>query len=171
LEQSGGTGKNSQERPVLYSQLEASHVKEDVCRLWGHRMPTWEEFKLASKDGRIFANKTLAMRAVWFRGVPRVYGLLFGFLTITAAYLAIPVLIALHFIIHLSAWWIASGIPIWWLLVKISEVGTCTGIIMGARENEALYALLVENGGFLFGPHGVNGLTWPTVAQVAERRM
>lgn len=171
MEYGGGTKKHSREQPMLASQLIASHVKEDVYRLWGNRIPTWEDFKVASNDGRIFANRTLAMRAVWFRGVPRLYGLLFGFLTIAAAYLVIPVLIVLHFLLHLSAWWILSGIPAWWLLVKISEIGTCTGIIVGARRSEALYALLIENGGFLFGPDGIDGLAWPTVAQVAERRM
>ena len=121
--------------------------------MWGGRLPTWKEFKEASAQGNVRINKTVAAEAVFFQGVPKSMMIVFGIVTMWAAFLIVPVTAGLYFFGLLGGWWIFASFIAAWLLIKISRYGHCVAIKMGAERNEELYKLLVENGAFLFEPH------------------
>ena len=37
---------------------------KDLTELWGSRLPSWEELKEASREGRVRVNKTVAAQAI-----------------------------------------------------------------------------------------------------------
>ncbi|MGB6822697.1 MAG: hypothetical protein WBE21_11505, partial [Candidatus Acidiferrales bacterium] len=56
----------------LVEQLEqAEPATKELSEMWGGRMPTWEEFKSAHRQGSVRTNKRLALRAVWNPGVSK----------------------------------------------------------------------------------------------------
>ncbi|GER02316.1 hypothetical protein JCM17845_29390 [Iodidimonas gelatinilytica] len=127
-------------------------VVKDLTELWDGRLPTWDEFKEASHEGRVRVNKTVAAQAIHWKGIPTVMVVLYGIITIWAAFLLTPVMIGLYFFDVVGGWWILGGVFGAWLLLQVSRDGQCEGIKMGAERNEALYSTLVANGAFLFPP-------------------
>lgn len=136
---------------TITQQINAAAAAK-LQKMWGGRMPSWEEFKEASKGGRVRVNKSVANVAIHWRGIPKTHMILFGIITLWTMFLAIPVALALHFIIGISAWWIAGSAVLAWYLYKVSRDGQCDGIRYGAESDKELYQVLVQNGAFLFGP-------------------
>lgn len=77
---------------------------------------------------------------------------LFGILTMWTAFLLVPVMIGLFFLDFVPGWSILGALVVAWLLIRISRMGHCKGIQLGAERHERLYQVLVENGAFLFSP-------------------
>src|SRR5260221_3004853 len=103
--------------------------------MWGARMPTWEEFKQASKDGRVRVNKSVANNAIFARGVPKVHTIMFGVITLWAAFLVPPVALVLYFFFGINGWWVPGSLLLAWYLMKVSRDGQCDGIRYGAEQN------------------------------------
>jgi len=131
-------------------------VNEDAVRrlteMWGGRLPTWQEFKSASQDGRVRVNKTIASEAIHWAGMPTSMMVLYGIVTLWVAFLLVPIVIGLYFFDVVDGWWILGSVSVAWFLIRVSRDGQCEGIKTGAERNEALYAALVKNGAFLFEP-------------------
>jgi hypothetical protein len=136
---------------TIIQQINA-RAAANLQKMWGGRTPTWEEFKEASRGGRVRVNKSVANIAIHWHGMPKSHMILFGIITLWATFLAVPIAIALHFITGISAWWIAGSAALAWYLYKVSIDGQCEGIRYGAEANEELYKALIQNGAFLFGP-------------------
>jgi hypothetical protein len=56
----------------INEQLAQSAVQE-MKQLWGGNLPTWEDYKIAYKNGRVRANKTVAAEAIHMKGIPKAY--------------------------------------------------------------------------------------------------
>jgi len=48
----------------------AQSAVQDLKEMWGGNLPMWEDFKKASKNGRVRANKTVAAEAIHMKGIP-----------------------------------------------------------------------------------------------------
>lgn len=127
-------------------------IAEEVTKMWGGRTPTWEEFKQASRDGRVRVNKSIAAQAIFLKGMPIAYKILYGVITIWAGFLALPIVLIAYFIAKFSFLWVLGAAIASYFLIKVSREGHCEGIKAGAENNEDLYSLLFNNGAFLFGP-------------------
>ena len=136
---------------TMNQQVNELAVK-DLTNLWGGRLPNWEEFKEASREGRVRVNKTIAAQAIHWKGMPTAMMFLYGIVTMWTAFLLVPVMIGLYFFGLVGGWWILGGLVGAWFLIKVSRNGHCEGIKMGAERNEGLYEALVGNGAFLFAP-------------------
>jgi hypothetical protein len=125
---------------------------DELRRTWGGRVPTWEEFRAARKEGRVRTHKGLALDAVWWRGMPRMGQALFGLVTPCATFLVLPAAIGAHFFLGTSGWWILGSAVAAWCFYKESQIGACRTIETAAESNPGLYDLLVNNGAFLIRP-------------------
>jgi len=132
-------------------QIAESAVKE-LKELWGGNLPNWEDYKRASKNGRVRANKTVAAQAVHMKGIPLAYFIIYGVITLWLGFLLFPATIIAWFFLDFSAGWILGSLFAAWFLVKVSREGHCEGMKHGAERSEKLYEILVSNGAFLFGP-------------------
>ena len=47
----------------------AQSAVQDLKKMWGGNLPTWEDFKKASKNGRVKANKSTAAKAIYMKGI------------------------------------------------------------------------------------------------------
>jgi len=126
---------------------------KDLTELWGGRLPTWDEFKIANREGRVRVNKTVAAQAIHWKGVPTAMMVLYGIVTMWTAFLLVPVMVGFYFFDIVSGWWILGAVVAAWFLIRVSRDGHCEGIKMGAERDEGLYTALVGNGAFLFAPH------------------
>lgn len=54
----------------MNEQIAQSAVQE-MKEMWGGNLPTWEDYKKASKNGRVRANKTVSAQAINMKGIPR----------------------------------------------------------------------------------------------------
>jgi hypothetical protein len=132
-------------------QIENPAVME-LLKVWGGRLPNWEEYKKAYRDGRVRGNKTVAAQAIYLEGIPKPYLIIYGIITLWLGFLMFPITAIAWFFLDFSAWWILGSFFAAWLLVKISREGHCEGMKHGAEINEELYEALVNNGAFLFLP-------------------
>lgn len=130
----------------------AQSAVQDLKEMWGGNLPTWEDFKKASKNGRVRANKTVAAEAIHMKGIPKAYFIIYGVITLWLGFLIFPATLILWFFMDFSAWWIIGSLCAAWFLVKVSREGHCEGMKHGAERNEKFYEILVNNGAFLFGP-------------------
>lgn len=137
---------------TMNQQVNEAAVRE-LIELWGGRLPTWDEFKSASREGRVQVNKTVAADAIHWKGVPKSMMVLYGIVTMWTAFLAVPVMIGLYILDVVDGWWVLGAVFGAWFLIKVSRNGHCEGITMGAEQNEELYTELVSNGAFLFTPN------------------
>lgn len=135
----------------INEQIAESAVKE-LKEMWGGNLPTWEDFKKASKNDRVRANKTVAAEAIHMKGIPKAYFIIYGVITLWLGFLIFPASLILWFFMDFSAWWILGSLFAAWFLVKVSREGHCEGMKHGAERNEKFYEILVNNGAFLFGP-------------------
>ena len=124
------------------------HLKEK----WGGTLPIWEDYKKASKKGRVRANKTVAAQAIHMKGIPKAYFIIYDVITLWLGFLLFPATLIAWFFMDFSAWWILASFFTSLFLVKVSRAGHCEGMMHGAEKNEKLYELLVSNGAFLFSP-------------------
>lgn len=134
----------------INEQITESTVKE-MKEIWGGNLPSWEDFKKASKDGRVRANKTVAAQAIHMKGIPKAYFIIYGIITLWLGFLLFPATIVAWFFMDFSAWWILGSLFAAWFLVKVSREGHCEGMKDGAERNKELYEMLISNGAFLFG--------------------
>jgi hypothetical protein len=138
-------------RDVSQEELENS-ITNNLKTLWGGRLPTWDEFKTASKAGRVRANKGIGIKAVGLKGIPRSFWLLFGVVTPCGMF-AVPIGCIILVILGLVGWLtLIPALFASWFLYKVSLEGAADAIRYGAEENEALYNALVSMGAFLFNP-------------------
>lgn len=135
----------------LKDQIAESVVKE-LKEIWGGNLLSWEDYKQASKKGRVRANKTVAAKAIHMKGIPIAYLIIFGVITLWLGFLLFPITLISWFFRDFSAWWILGSFFAALFLVKISRAGHCEGMIHGAERNDKLYELLVRKGAFLFSP-------------------
>lgn len=136
---------------TLSQQINETAVKQ-LSKIWGGRLPTWDEFKQASKADRVQVNKSLANSLIFARGVPRAHSIMFGVIMLWAGFLASPIAIGLYFFNVLQGWWIVGSFVVAWYLFKVARDGQCDGLRYGAEADEAFYNALVGRGAFLFGP-------------------
>jgi len=87
-------------------------------------LPTWDEFKIASREGRVQVNKTVAAQTIHWKGGPAVMMVLYGIATMWTAFLLMPVMIGLYFFGVISGWWILGAVVGAWLLIKVSRSGS-----------------------------------------------
>lgn len=132
-------------------QIAESAVKE-MKEIWDGNLPSWEDYKNASKKGRVKANKTVAAQAIQMKGIPIAYFIIYGLITLWLGFLLFPVTLLAWFFMDFSAWWVIGSFFAALFLVKLSRAGHCEGMMHGAERNEKLYELLVRNGAFLFDP-------------------
>jgi|LGVF01.1.fsa_nt_gb hypothetical protein len=130
----------------------AQSAVQDLKEMWGGNLPTWEDFKKASKNGRVRANKTVAAEAIHMKGIPKAYFIIYGVITLWLGFLIFPATLISWFFMDFSAWWIFGSLFAAWFLVKVSRDGHCEGMKHGAERNGKFYEILVSNGAFLFGP-------------------
>ena len=130
----------------------AQSIVQRMNELWGNQLPTWEEFKKASKDGAISANKTIAAAVIHMDPIPRGYFIIYGFITLWFGFLILPLTIVAWFFVSFSAWWILGALFIAKFAISISREGHCQGMICGAENNEQFYTMLINSGAFLFEP-------------------
>jgi len=135
----------------INEQIAESAVKE-LKEMWGGNLPTWEDFKKASKNSRVRANKTVAAQAIHMKGIPKAYFIIYGIITLWLGFLIFPATLIAWFFMGFSAWWILGSFFAAWFLVKVSREGHCEGMKHGAERNEKFYEILVNNGAFLFSP-------------------
>jgi hypothetical protein len=135
-----------------YQQTYSKMAVDELRRTWGGRIPTWEEFKAARKEGRMRIDGLLAGEAVegrWARWTPNSY---FGPVTALAALLVLPAAIGAHFFLRTSGWWILGSAVAAWCLYKVSKNIAIRGVETAAEANPELYYLLVNNGAFQISP-------------------
>jgi len=135
----------------INEQIAQSAVQE-MKQLWGGNLPTWEDYKIAYKNGRVRANKTVAAEAIHMNGIHKAYLIIYGVITLWIGFLIFPAAIIAWFFMDFSAWWIIGSLLVAWFLIKVSREGHCEGIKDAAEKNEKIYEILVNNGAFLFGP-------------------
>ncbi len=131
-------------------------IASDLKKIWGGRLPTWDEFKIASKAGRVRTNKGIASKAIFLRGVPISHQIIFGIVTAAATFLMPVTAVILYFFGYFSGWVVIGCFTGAWYLYKVTLDGMCDGIRYGAEKKEALYCALVPRGAFLFDP-AING--------------
>lgn len=135
----------------MNSKIAQSAVQE-MKDMWGGNLPTWEDFKNASKNGRVRANKTVAAQAINIKGISKAYFIIYGIITLWLGFLIFPGTVIAWFFMDFSAWWMLGALFAAWFLVKVSREGHCEAMKHGAEKSEKLYEILVNNGAFLFGP-------------------
>jgi len=127
-------------------------IADDLKNVWGGRLPTWDEFRTASKADSVRANKDIGIEAIGLKGIPRSFWLLFGVVTPCGVF-AVPIGCIILAIFGVVGWWtLIPGLSASWFLYKVSLEGAANAIRYGAEENEALYNDLVSRGAFLFSP-------------------
>jgi hypothetical protein len=138
-------------------------ITDDLIKLWGGRLPTWEEFKAANKRGRVRANKNIGIKAIGLQGVPKSFWILYGVLTASAV-LVVPIACILLSILGVIEWWyIIVSFFVSLFLYKLTLEGAAEAIKCGAEKDEALYWHLVRKGAFLFDPEEIkNEAKWRT---------
>jgi hypothetical protein len=65
----------------ISERINASAARR-LQKMWGGRMPAWEEFKEANDAGRVRVNKSVANIAILWRGMPKAHMILFGIITL-----------------------------------------------------------------------------------------
>ena len=136
----------------INDQIAQSSV-QDMKKMWDGTLQTWEDFKKASRNGRVRANKTVAAQAIHMKGMPIGYFIIYGLITLWLGFLVFPATLIVWFFMEFSAWWLLGSLFAAWFLVKISREGHCEGMKHGAERNEKFYEILVNNGAFLFHPN------------------
>jgi len=140
--------------PSLEQSLYATITKK-LIEAFGGRLPTWEEFKEASRQGRVRGSTSLAFYTMWWSGMPTGYAIFYGFFVALASLLAIPVAVGLYVLAGISGWWIIASIAVAVYLFGVTKEGAGTTMITGAQRSEQLYQMLVIRGAFLFEPSDV----------------
>lgn len=135
----------------INEQIVESTVKE-MKEMWGGNLPSWEDYKKASKKGRVRANKTLAAQAINMKGIPKAYFIIYGVITLWLGFLIFPAILVTWLFMDFSALWILGSLFAAWFLVKVSREGHCEGMKAGAERNKEFYEILVGNGAFVFEP-------------------
>ncbi len=148
----------------LEQSLYATITKE-LIKAFDGRLPTWDEFKQASRHGRVRGSTSLALYTMWWSGMPTGYIIFYGFFVALASLLVIPIAVGLYFFAGVSGWWITASIALAVYLFGVTKDGACTTMITGAQRSERLYQMLVIRGGFLFEPSDVAALTSPRDSQ------
>jgi hypothetical protein len=128
------------------SQIRVDKLK----RLWGGRLPTWEEFKQARKEGRVGTDEAVANRALGL--LPRAWYIIYGILTPWGMFVVPILAITLYLLGHMNGWIALGSLSVAWFLYKTTFLGACYGILNGATADERLYRMLVEHGAFVFAP-------------------
>jgi hypothetical protein len=146
--------------PSLEQSLSATITKK-LIEAFGGRLPTWEEFKQASRHGRVRGSTSLAFYTMWWSGMPTGYAIFYGFFVALASLLATPIAVGLYFLVGISGWWIIASIAMAVYLFGVTKEGAGTTMITGAQRNERLYQLLVIRGAFLFEPSDVDAALLP----------
>jgi len=136
-------------------------ITKKLIKAFDGRLPTWDEFKQASRHGRVRGSTSLALYTMWWSGMPMGYVIFYGFFVALASLLAIPIAVGLYFLAGISGWWITASITLAVYLFGVAKDGACTTMITGAQRSERLYQMLVIRGGFLFEPSDVGALTSP----------
>ena len=131
----------------------AQSAVQDLKEMWGGNLPTWEDFKKASKNSRVKVNKTVAAEAIHMKDIPKAYFIIYGIITLWLGFIIFPVTLVLWFFMDFSALWILGSLFAAWFLVRVSREGHCEAMKYGAERNEKFYEILVNNGAFLFGPY------------------
>jgi hypothetical protein len=141
----------SRETPSLEDRIYAMTIN-DLKKQWGGRLPTWDEYKKADKDGRVKTNKGVANKALSLPGVPKLYYIMFGLITPWGMFLVPSIAIVLYLFGRGNGWVVLGCILVGVCLYKLTFVGACYGIMKGAKADERLYQILLYNGAFLFEP-------------------
>jgi hypothetical protein len=136
----------------------AEHTASMVKAAWGGRYPTWSEFKQCSREGQVRVDKTVAAEAIYLDPVPPSFRILYGYVTLWAGFLAVPVSLTLWLMSDLSAWFILVGVILGWYLVRVARDGHCEGITTAAENDETFYQRLVESGAFILEPAPTNSV-------------
>ena len=141
--------------PSLDEQIDAGIARQLIDN-WGGRLPTWDEFKQASREGRVSVNKGIASKTLSISATvgaaPRIYWVIYGIIVPWLMFLSIPVAIALYALVSFSGWWIPGAFLFAIFLYKVSLQGSCDGIKSGAELDERFYSFLATRGAFLFEP-------------------
>jgi hypothetical protein len=149
---------------TISQQIDEAEARK-LAELWGGQFPSWEDFKQANTKGRVRVNKGLANKLIFSKGIPTAHKIMFGIVTLWAAFLIPPVALLLYFFMGISAWWIVGSVAVAWYLFKVARNGQCDGLRYGAAESEQFYEAVVRNGAFMFEPPAI-----PPRVPVAARR-
>ena len=137
---------------MTMNQQIAEHADKEIKEVWGGRLPTWEEYKRAKRDGRVRANKTVAAQVMDAEPIPKAFFILYSVISLWVGFLIFPATLVAWFFLRFNALWILGAVLAAWLLVKVSREGHCEGMKAGAVRDEDFYEFLVRSGAFLFGP-------------------
>lgn len=137
-----------------FNQQSANLTVRQLQEAWGGRLPTWDEFKAASKNGGVVVDKTVALSAINLQGMPRGPAVFYGVVTMWAGFLVVPVSLVAWVFFGWSGYWILGAVAAALFLLSVSRNGHCEVTLMGAERDQTLYDLLVSRGAFLFLPSG-----------------
>ncbi|MFG1362702.1 hypothetical protein [Xanthobacter versatilis] len=139
---------------ISFNQQTAELTVRMLREAWGGRLPTWEEFKLASKSGRVAVDKTVALQAINLQGMPRGPAVFYGVVTMWVAFLLVPASLVVWIAFGWSWYWMPGAVAACLFLLSVSRNGHCEVTLMGAGNHQNLYELLVSRGAFFFQPVG-----------------
>jgi hypothetical protein len=134
------------------------HAMRRLLEAWGGRLPTWEEFKKASRRGEVRVHKTIAFHVILDRGQPLRFVLAY-----VAAYsmlplqvlsvLFLPVALVLYVLSYMSGWWVVGTILAAWIFGRLGSVGRLAAIASAAAERDKeLYQAMLAHGALIFEP-------------------
>ncbi len=124
----------------------------ELWRVWGERLPTWDEFKRADSEGSVVVNKRLALTALSSSSFLRFHYVIHGILVLWLVVLA-PITGILLFIFgYINAFLMVACLAASIVLYKANFISACHVIKKKAASNEDLYVLLLRKGAFFFRP-------------------
>jgi hypothetical protein len=136
----------------LSKQINELTVRE-LVQAWGGRLPTWDEFKGASRAGTVRVNKGVIVEMVVAGAVPRSYAILYGMIVLPISILIIPLAIAAYVFNWLGGWGLFGSVLVAGYLFKVAAYdGALRATLAAAETSEAVYQRLIQSGALLFHP-------------------
>ncbi len=124
----------------------------ELWRVWGERLPTWDEFKRAHSEGSVLVNKKLAFRALSSSSLLRSQYIIHGIIVPWVLVLAPIAGIFLFILGYINALVMVACLAASIFLHKANFISACHAIGRQAAANEDLYVLLLRKGAFFFRP-------------------
>jgi hypothetical protein len=135
----------------LSNQIAELTVQE-LIQAWGGRLPTWDEFKGASRAGKVRLNKRIVVEMVTAGTVPRSYTVVYGMVVLPISVLIVPLAIVAYLFNWLGGWGLFGSVLGAGYLFKVAHDGAFRATLAAAESNEPVYWHLVRCGAFHFRP-------------------
>jgi hypothetical protein len=119
-----------------------------------HPVPTWEEFKWASREKCVRYNTILAFRSMRWSATPRNLTTWTVFMA-AASLVVVPIAAVLYFFAGFGGWLILTSIVLAAKLFDIAQQSACTAMMMSAVQNKDLYETFILRGALQFQPSDV----------------